>query len=143
VLRANYVNHDVVQLPVSVGYNVSRGKLSDFANVATWPVLNGSLLTNTSYTDATWGSVSQQDLFVYAVEAVYGNGIAEHTLSTYLDSKYIGIDEQLESTQLLIYPNPTQGLVRVRNLNPGSTLHVVSTFGKLLCRLTFSAKSLR
>ena len=142
MLRANYVNNDVVQLPVSVGYNVSRGKLSDFANVATWPVLNSSLLANTSYTDGTWGSVSQQDLFVYAVEAVYGNGNAEHTLSTYLDSKFIGIDEQLESTQLLIYPNPTQGLVQVRNLNPGSTLQVVNTFGQAIMQINVQREEL-
>ncbi len=139
LLRANYINDENPQLPVNVTYNISRGLLSDYANAATWPLLNMSALSSTTFTDNSWSQVGTSDIYTYAIETQYGSGNAERTLSTVVDSKFIGVHEDLVEQSIIAYPNPVTDVVRIDNMVVGSTNTLVDQLGRVI--MTFEARN--
>ena len=107
-------------------YNIFRKLIED----EDWILIN-STVTDTSYVDTDWENL-EEGFYHYAVEAEYQNGVKSSlALSNVIEKIIDGVGEN-ESGQLLVFPNPSSGLVTVKSPAIIQNLSVIDAFGRIL-----------
>lgn len=131
LIRPNVMTDETI--PVSsrelTGYNISRGKLSDIANASDWALLNTETFTEGHFNDTTWPP-SENNLYVYAVKALFTTGESEFSFSTVIN--YLGVNVPVNTIgKTSIYPNPTTDRVNITGC-ADSDIMIFSMDGRLI-----------
>ncbi|NND94563.1 MAG: T9SS type A sorting domain-containing protein, partial [Flavobacteriales bacterium] len=89
-------------------YNIYSGAPNDMANVASWDLLNTGPIPFLDYQDVP----SNNGEVMYAVEAIYEEGVSEPSFSNMLGFN-VGMDDLSNIIGLKLYPNPAEGIARL------------------------------
>lgn len=89
-------------------YNIYSGDPTDMVNVASWEQLNTNPISILEYQDTP----QMSGPVMYAVEAVYQEGVSEPSFSNRVDF-IVGVDDIENMIGLSIYPNPNDGVFNV------------------------------
>ena len=122
---------------IAVGYNVYRGLANEFPSISNWELLTESPIAETNYEDVDWWTQTiGGELYRFAVEPVYPEGVAEVTFSNSLLSGSLGIGQNEPLSTIALYPNPA---VEVIHLSASGTetlsdLRIYDLSGKLVYR---------
>lgn len=107
-------------------YNIFRKLIED----EDWILIN-STVTDTSYIDTDWENL-EEGFYHYAVEAEYQNGVKSSlALSNVIEKIIDGVGEN-DPGQLLVFPNPSSGLITVKSPFIIQKLTVMDQFGRIL-----------
>jgi len=120
---------------ISLGYNVYRGLASQFPDITDWELLTDSPIFETSYEDVDWWTQTDQgELYRFAVEAVYPEGLAEVTFSNALMGAGLGIGENDVQSSISLYPNPAVEVINLAasGLQTLSKLRIYDMSGKIV-----------
>nr|WP_319399656.1 carboxypeptidase regulatory-like domain-containing protein [uncultured Carboxylicivirga sp.] len=90
------------------GYQVWRLAQGDESNESAWTLLTTDAITETSYTDTDWANL-EDDIYVYAVKAIYESGLSEAGFSNAINTISTGIDTGINDDLVSIYPVPNNG----------------------------------
>ncbi len=113
-----------------VSYNIYKGLASEIKDADLWEILNTSPINELMYTDNDWSAIYPDGIYVYAVEAVYTEGVAEFTFSNTVDIIITGI-EDIIANNILVYPNPTSDFFNITGIK-GADLYLYNVMGKLI-----------
>jgi hypothetical protein len=108
-VRANVLKNGNNTGNSPLSYNIYSGNPDDLHNVSNWLQLNISPITMTDYEDDS----AMNGEIIYAVEAVYEEGVSEPSFSNVLDF-FVGNDDILFEEEIRVFPNPTEGNIYVQ-----------------------------
>jgi hypothetical protein len=114
LIRVNTLQEDDLNAdggPVS--YNIYRGLADNLGGAEFWDVLNTAPITELVYFDNDL-VIDDQEIYTYAVEAVYAEGISEKTFSNFVEL-ITGIEE-IEQHNVEVYPNPASSFVNLNGI---------------------------
>jgi hypothetical protein len=111
------------------GYNISFGRFNDIENAENWPVLNSTMLTETSYLDETWPP-AEVDRYIYGVKTKFTTGESEFSFSSILNYDPVNT-QNIDIPGIKLYPNPATESLTIETV-PGSELMVFNMQGTLL-----------
>jgi hypothetical protein len=100
-----------------VGYRVYRGET----------LISGDLITETEYTDLYSGNGRLK----YHVLAVYSDGVTSKAYNIAYCEKTDGVDENGGGTNVTVYPNPANGVVRIEGV-VADEVQVYNAFGQMV-----------
>ncbi len=104
LVRANVLSEDSNSGNSPLSYNIYSGDPMDISGVSGWSLLNSEPVLSSDYVDIP----PMEGPIMYAIEAVYVEGVSEPSFSNGLDFA-VGIEYQDIISDLSIYPNPTSG----------------------------------
>ena len=113
-----------------VSYNIYKGFASEIEDVDLWAMLNTSPINDLVYIDNDWSVDYPDGTYVYAVEAIYTEGIAEFTFSNTVDIIITGIEDIL-ANNISVYPNPANAYINISGIQ-NSELQLYDVMGKLI-----------
>ncbi len=117
-----------------VSYNIYKGLASvisaEIEEDELWEQLNASPVNDQVFIDNSWSSDYPNGMYMYAVEAVYTEGVAEYTFSNTIDIIITGI-EDIIANNISVYPNPTSEFINITGIQ-GSELYLYDAAGKLV-----------
>ncbi len=96
-----------------LSYNVYRGLQSEFPDITNWVQLNDVPLTELSLEDGNWEGFDPSEVYRYAVETIYSEGLSEVTFSNTVNGIALSTSDLESSISLSVFPNPTQDFVRI------------------------------
>jgi hypothetical protein len=126
ILRANTLKEDNLNAdngPIS--YNIFRGLADEIGDAESWVALNTEPITELTYIDNGF-VIDDQDLYSYAVEAVYEEGSSDKTFSIFLEL-ITGINE-ITKDDVKIYPNPASNYINIEGVS-GTTITIYNMIG--------------
>ncbi len=98
----------------AVTYNIYRGLASEFPDTSNWDLLNSQPLSDLSFIDADTGSLNPNEVYRYAVETIYNNGVSEVTFSNSILGGSLSVgDFQYINSRISVYPIPTKDRLTV------------------------------
>lgn len=112
-----------------LGYSITKGRVEDLANVASWPILNTAILTSTSFTDSDWSNSHTAD-WIYGVKSHFTTGESEWVFSNTLLFLAVGIEDK-PNTSISIHPNPTSDYIVIEGAQ-GKNYSLTTSDGKIL-----------
>ncbi len=96
-----------------LSYNVYRGLQSEFPDITNWVHLNDMPLTELSLEDGNWEGFDPSEVYRYAVETIYSEGLSEVTFSNTVNGIALSTSDLESSISLSVFPNPAQDFVRI------------------------------
>ena len=129
MLRANVLKEDNLDNeggPVS--YNIYRGLVEEMGDVNEWIAINDSPINELVYFDSDF-SIIDFELYTYAVEAVYVEGISEKTFSNFVEL-ITGIEE-IQQYDVEVYPNPASSFVNLNGIM-GARISIHNMIGAMV-----------
>ena len=103
-----------------VGYQVYRGD----------DLISGDLITETEYTDLYSGNGRLK----YHVLAVYNDGETSKSYNIVYCEQTDGVDENGGGTDVVVYPNPARGVVRIEGVE-ADEVQVYNALGQVVKRV--------
>jgi hypothetical protein len=106
----------------TVSYNIYRGLASEFPEISSWGLLNSTPVLDLSFIDTNSTNISPNELYRYAVETIYTNGISEVTFSNVILRTSLSFSElQYINSKIHVYPVPTKEILNIE-LDPGLSI---------------------